>query len=121
MRKLILGIVAVFVLVAVIAGVAVKVRSQTGITAIVYLNPDQAKALKQVDDTLASLKKQFDDLQIQRTALITGFALSAPKISPSGLEWGKKWNFEEAVNEWGFRELSAEEQQARAASQSPVR
>ena len=124
MRKLALGIIAIFAVVALLAVVAVKVRSEptSGSVAIIALTPDQAKALRQVDDLLANLKKQFEDTQSQRGALITGFALSNSKTSGAGLEWGKQYQFEQAANgEWGFRELSSEERQARAAQQTPSR
>lgn len=117
MRKLLLGILGVFVLVVSLAVVAVKVRGQAKAASIIFLSADQTKALKQVDDSLVNLKKQFEDLQTQRAALITGFALSTPRVSSTGLEWGKTFVLEEAANGWGFRELSAEEQQARTAAQ----
>lgn len=121
MRKLIAGIIGVLLFV-VLAVVVVQVRSEPTTTGtVVYLNLDQAKALKQVDDSLVTLKKQFDDLQTQRAALITGFALSTPKVSSAGFEWSKKYQFEEAANGWSFRELTAEEQQARAAQQAQPR
>src|SRR5437016_5166148 len=60
MRKLTLGVLAVFAIVALLAVVAVKVRSEPAshTVAVVALTPDQAKALKQVDDLLSTLKRQ---------------------------------------------------------------
>lgn len=119
MRKLPLMIILVFVVAVGLIAVVSRVRSAPAST-IVGLTSEQAKAIKQVDDSLETLKKQFDDLQTQRAALVTGFALSNPKLAAEGLEWSKKYNFEkDAAGNWGFRLLTPEEQNAR--SQQPGR
>jgi len=85
MRRLVIGIIAGFVLLATTAGVVVKVRGQNPLQRW-ELNADQGAAIERNDKAMLELQRQAQALIRERNTLLAGFALSNPEIAKIGLD-----------------------------------